>query len=135
MKQLTIVTAKIEPGIYRRIEQGTKHYEVRTEPINGDVIRYIDAQTGSTLGNWKLEGVNTTEPLTPTDGIGSVHKLEAWKVDEQHEKIMALADINRAEFVRLFGGIDYVCLRRIGRPLPDGLDALMGALDDEQTQK
>lgn len=133
MKTVKIITAKIEPDIYKRIEQGTKHYEMRDAWFDGDVIRYVDTKTGKALGIWKLEGRETVEPIRANDGtVASVRKLGVWEVEEQRQKVAVLADIDINELKRLFPDSRSVHLRRIGRKLPDDFDGLMEALDDEQ---
>lgn len=69
MKAITIITARIEPGIYRLIEQGRKRYEVRDESFqHADAIRYMDAETGELLGVYWLgpegEFDRTHDPIT-----------------------------------------------------------------------
>lgn len=66
---MTIATARIEPGIYRLIEQGRKRYEVRDESFRqADAIRYVDAQTGKVLGVYWLgpedDFDRTHDPIT-----------------------------------------------------------------------
>lgn len=69
MNTVTIATARIEPGIYRLIEQGRKRYEVRDESFRqADAIRYVDAQTGKVLGVYWLgpedDFDRTHDPIT-----------------------------------------------------------------------
>lgn len=55
MKFTNVVTAKIKPNIYTLIERGVKQWEVRDESFqNADVIRYVDAESGSVLGSYRL---------------------------------------------------------------------------------
>lgn len=55
MRATTIITAKIEPSIYKLIEQGKKHYEVRDESFHqAKAIQYVDAETGKVLGMYWL---------------------------------------------------------------------------------
>lgn len=55
MKATTIITAKIKPDIYRLIEQGRKHYEIRSEGFHqACAIRYVNAETGEVLGVYWL---------------------------------------------------------------------------------
>lgn len=55
MNTVTVVTARIEPGIYKLIEQGRKHYEVRDGSFqHAEAIRYVDAETGKVLGVYWL---------------------------------------------------------------------------------
>jgi hypothetical protein len=68
MRWTTIVTAKIRPEIYDRIENGKKNWEIRDEPFgNAKAIRYIDSETGKLLGyceiSWTCYLARTYDPL------------------------------------------------------------------------
>ena len=84
MRATTIITAKIEPGIYKLIEQGSKHYEVRDESFHqAKAIRYVDAETGEMLGlHW----------LGPEDDFGRTHD----------PLIQSLSGVDDRTFHRLF---------------------------------
>jgi hypothetical protein len=60
MKFTKIVTAKIYPDIFKRIETGRKLFEVRLEDFqNADFIRYVSSEDGATLGIYRLGHVKS----------------------------------------------------------------------------
>lgn len=55
MKRTTIVTAKILEHYAELIERGIKHYEVRSESLDGiDAIHLVSAETGEDLATYEV---------------------------------------------------------------------------------
>ena len=85
MRTLTVTSMKIQPDVYRLIEQGVKTHEVRDEPFHPDVIIYHSTVDGAVLGVWRV---------VPDS-------MQAFKRDRDDETIR-LAAIDSSLFYELF---------------------------------
>ena len=111
MKKTTIITAKILAHYAELIEQGVKHYEVRSEPLDGaDAILLVSSETGKSLGMYE---VRKTQCLTR----------------DEDDRAMGLAKTTPEEFFSLFpkpcdGGPDRLWIAELGNRTT--LDSLVG---------
>lgn len=85
MRTLTVTSMRIQPDVYRLIEQGVKTHEVRDETFNPDIIIYRSASDDVVLGVWQ------TVP----------DSMQAFGRDRDDETIR-LASISRSLFYELF---------------------------------
>ena len=84
MKRTTIVTAKILEHYAELIERGIKHYEVRSESLDGiDAIHLVSAETGEDLATYEV-----------------LRTLRFTR--DEDEKVMPLAQATPEQFYGLF---------------------------------
>lgn len=82
MKITTIITAKIQPDIWKLIIEGKKRFELRTESFqNADFIRYVSSEDGTPLSLHRI-GRETTIPADNRDMLAALAGVDAAKVDE-----------------------------------------------------
>lgn len=90
MKTTTIITAKIEPDIYKMIDEGRKNYEVRDESFqNADVIRYVDNTNGKVLGMYWL-GPESVFDYSPDQFMLSLFGID----DDRFHRLFPKTGIN-----------------------------------------
>lgn len=106
MKLTSIITAKIEPEIYKKILTWTKRFEVRDESFqNADFIRYVNANSENgaeeVFGIYRIKG----EIFLPSNARSIAQEISA--VDEE-------------TFDRLFPTEDYVFyVAELGEPITE----------------
>lgn len=82
MKTTTIVTAKIQPDMWKLITEGVKRFELRTESFqNAGFIRYVSSEDGTPLSFHHI-GKETTVPADNRDMLAALAGVDAAKVDE-----------------------------------------------------
>jgi hypothetical protein len=111
MKQLNIILAKIEPGIYRLIESGVKQYEVRSGSFeHAEVIAYVASDDGRFLGAYAIG-----EEVTFSDN------------ESRRDFVQPLSGVSMQELDRLIepGSAGVLHVAHIGCRVP--LSALIGA--------
>lgn len=102
MRTTRIVTAKIEPDIYKLILDGSKTHEVRDEPFDADIIRYVSSEDGSLLGVhrlWNEERVprlkHTEHALCELAGITYDKFIDLFHAGPERARNLYVADIGR----------------------------------------
>lgn len=104
MKRTTIVAAKILDCYAELIERGVKHYEVRSDSLEGiDAIHLISAETGENLGTYEV-----------------LHTLRFGR--DEDERVMSLAQTSTEQFYSLFpkpeqGGPETLWAAELGRKI------------------
>ena len=104
MKRTTIITAKTLDRYAKLIEQGIKHYEVRSDSLEAiDAIHLVSAETGKSLGTYEV-----------------LHTFHFGRDDD--EKVMLLAQTTADQFYKLFpkpelGGPTILWVAELGKPV------------------
>jgi hypothetical protein len=87
MRLTSIITAKIKPGIYRKIESGEKTLEVRDDDYGfAEAIRYVSSIDGHYMGTYRIDGFTSLPAATPIE----------------REIARKAACVSREEFTELF---------------------------------
>ncbi|WP_281775656.1 hypothetical protein [Bifidobacterium ruminantium] len=82
MQRTTILTAKMRDEFAFLIRDGKKHYEIRTESLEGaQVIRYISAIDGRELGMYRIGKASRRE----RDDDDALIRLAAISPDDFHD--------------------------------------------------
>jgi hypothetical protein len=99
MRMTRIITAKIQPDIFKLIESGVKRFEVRSEDFNNaSIIRYRSSETGETLGYYEINEYQSEIHAGSADLLALIASVSADVIDD-----CGLLDVPNSVYVTEIG--------------------------------